>query len=107
MRKLPFVLHLLEDFLVVDFPCSPPARCISVLRDTFDELGVPLSDEKTVGPPDSLEFFGIQLDSVLMQASLPAEKLERIRSVIGATCSEVSMSKRKMLAVRPSNLRNA
>ncbi|XP_046873720.1 LOW QUALITY PROTEIN: uncharacterized protein LOC124466092 [Hypomesus transpacificus] len=99
VRKLPFVLHLLDDFLVVDFPCSPPARCITVLRDTFDELGVPLSDEKTVGPLTSLEFLGIQLDSVLMQASLPAEKLERIRSVMGAASSAVSMSKREMLSL--------
>ena len=99
MRELPFVLHLLDDFLVVDFPCLPPAHCISVLRYTFDKLGVPLSDKKTVGLLTSLEFLGIQLDSVLMQASLSAEKLEHIRSIMGTACSAVSMSKREMLSL--------
>ena len=34
-----------------------------------------------------------------MQASLPAEKLECIRSVMGAFCSALSMSKREMLSL--------
>lgn len=77
--KLPFVLHLLDDFLLVDYPNSKPDRCISALKHTFKKLGVPLSEEKTIGPLQSLEFLGITLDSNSMQASLPLEKLNRIR----------------------------
>ena len=99
VHRLPFVLHLLDDFLVVDFPSSPPARCISVLRDTFGHLGVPLSAEKTVGPFTSLEFLGITLDSVAMQASLPLDKLERVRSVLRAASGSASMVKRDLLSL--------
>ncbi|XP_046891922.1 uncharacterized protein LOC124477894 [Hypomesus transpacificus] len=99
VHRLPFVLHLLDDFLVVDFPSSPPARCISVLRDTFGDLGVPLSAEKTVGLFTSLEFLGINLDSVSMQALLPAEKLERVRSVLKAALGAASMAKRELLSL--------
>lgn len=80
-NKLPFVLHLLDDFLLVDFPTAKPDRCITALKRTFESLGVPLSHEKTVGPLTSIEFLGVALDSNLMQASLP-EKLERIRQVM-------------------------
>ena len=34
-----------------------------------------------------------------MQASLTAEKLERVRSVMGAACRAVTMSKRKLLSL--------
>lgn len=40
--KLPFVLHLLDDFLLVDYPNSVPGRCFDSLKHTFSSLGVPL-----------------------------------------------------------------
>ncbi len=40
--RLPFVLHLLNDFLLIDYPHSKPDCCISALRRTFARLGVPL-----------------------------------------------------------------
>lgn len=68
INKLPFVLHLLDDFLVVDFPSSPSDRCISTLKALFSNLNVPLSQEKTIGPSTSIEFVGISLDSQAMKA---------------------------------------
>lgn len=97
--KLPFVLHLLDDFLVVDFPSSPPARSISAVRSLFHELGVPLSEEKTEGPSTCLEFLGITLDSVLMQASLPQDKLSRIRAAIKSWSAATTVSKRDLLSL--------
>jgi len=81
-EKLSFVLHLLDDFLLVDFPYKKSDFSISILKRTFSELGVPLSEEKTVGPVKVIEFLGISLDSNKMQASLPLEKLSRIRQVM-------------------------
>ena len=97
--KLPFVLHLLDDFLVVDFPRSPPARCISIVKDLFNSVGVPLSEEKTVGPLTRLEFLGILLDSVSMQASLPNEKLIRIREFLKKITKVKSLPKRELLSL--------
>lgn len=74
--KLPFVLHLLDEFLLVDYPNAEPGRCMYALKQTFERLGVPLSEEKTLGPLKRLEFLGIVLDSNLMQASLPLEKFK-------------------------------
>ena len=36
--------------------------------------GVPMAQEKTVGPATTLQFAGITLDSVLQQAGVPADK---------------------------------
>lgn len=96
--KLPFVLHLLDDFLLVDYPHAKPDHAIITLKDTFKNLGVPLSEEKTSGPLQAIEFLGIKLDSVLMQASLPLEKLNRIREIMKEQVSK-SISKRDLLSL--------
>ena len=95
--KLPFVLHLLDDFLLVDFPSPLPSRCLRTLTRTFTRLGVPLSEEKTIGPSQRLEFLGITLDSTLMQASLPLDKLNRIREFLRSFLNRVSITKRELL----------
>lgn len=97
--KLPHVLHLLDDFLLVDHKNAKPGRCISALKHTFTELGVPLSEEKTLGPLKVIEFLGITLDSNLMQASLPLEKLNRIREIMRNAQMSVSFSKRDLLSL--------
>ncbi|XP_041920582.1 uncharacterized protein LOC121684588 [Alosa sapidissima] len=96
--RLPFVLHLLDDFLLIDFPAGSSSG-LDVLRAVFLELGVPLSAEKTLGPVHSLEFLGIILDSVAMRASLPGEKLARIREVSASFLSVGTVTKRDLLSL--------
>lgn len=95
--KLPFVLHLLDDFLI-DFPSSQ-SSVLDTLKSLFSELGVPLSNEKTVGLSISLEFLSIVLDSVQMQAALPNDKLLRIRSFLESFLVDRTVSKQDMLSL--------
>ena len=69
------VLHLLDDFLLLDPPHDSSGSLLSKLKHCFQALDIPLSDEKTPAPATRLEFLGIMLDSVEMKASLPVEKL--------------------------------
>lgn len=97
--KLPFVFYLLDDFLVIDYPHSQPDHSTLVLKETFSKLGVPLSEEKTLGPLHKLYFLGITLDSVNMQASLPIDKLNRIREVLQDFLLTPSVTKRELLSL--------
>ncbi|XP_063059122.1 uncharacterized protein LOC134452589 [Engraulis encrasicolus] len=97
--KLPFVLHLLDDFLLIDFPSIPNSTALDTLRSVFRDVGVPLSPEKTLGPCTSLEFLGIVLDSVAMRASLPEEKLSRIRDICASLSANEIMTKRDLLSL--------
>ena len=96
--RLPFVLHLLDDFLLIDFP-SNQTSVLDTLKRVFSEIGVPLSEEKTEGPVTAIEFLGIRLDSDRMQASLPDEKLQRIRSFLNAFITSAGITKREMLSL--------
>ena len=95
--RLPFVAHYLDDFLLINFPSPSPPDSLATLKRTFGALGVPLSDEKTVGPSKSIEFLGIVLDTERMVASLPSEKLVRNNELIAA--AGLPVTKRQLLSL--------
>ena len=47
---------------------------------TFKNIGVPIAPNKTEGPCTTLEFMGINLDTVQMEARRPVDKVERIQA---------------------------
>ena len=80
---IPGCAHKLDDFLFV----GPPHynTCLSHLKKFLtmaDALGVPMKPDKTVLPCTTITFVGIELDSVLMEKRLPAEKLIKIRHLL-------------------------
>ena len=82
--RIPHILHLLDDFLIV----SPIVDSCQHQLDTFlmlrSYLGIPMAPEKTVGPSTTLAFAGIKLDTVLMEARLPREKLDKCCELLAA-----------------------
>ena len=83
---ISFVCHILDDFLIIEpaalapplhLPCQ---QSLSSMLLTFRNLGVPIALTKTKGPCTTLEFMGIILDTVRMEARLPADKVERIET---------------------------
>nr|XP_033955088.1 uncharacterized protein LOC117458605 [Pseudochaenichthys georgianus] len=98
-HRLPYVLHLLDDFLIVTPPSSPPRHRLSTLIQTFSDLGIPLSEEKTSGSKTSIEFLGITLDSMSFQASLPSEKVQRITLLLSNYLQADRCTKRQLLAL--------
>lgn len=59
----------------------------------------PFLERENAGPNTSLEFLGILLDTNAMQASLPNDKLSRIRSVMEDFILLRVVSKREMLSL--------
>ncbi|XP_029912530.1 uncharacterized protein LOC115362654 [Myripristis murdjan] len=95
-RRLARGCHLL---LIISPPSSPPASGLATLTTVFSDLGVPLSAEKTEGPSTSMEFLGITLDTNLIQASLPVEKLNRISLLISNFLLAPHCTKRQLLSL--------
>ena len=75
------LMHLLDDFLSVEPPHKEPTA-LKLLMDIFERLGVPLAPHKIFGPAQVLEFLGIILDTLQMEACLSAEKIEKLQTVI-------------------------
>lgn len=71
------VLHILDDFL---FSAKTESKCRTDLSNFLhlcSYLGVPIAQEKTVGPSQVIQFAGITLDSVRQEARLPEDKLQK------------------------------
>ena len=85
---ISFVCHILDDFLIVEPPCPTPpldSLCRASLSSmilTFKTLNIPISASKTEGPCQIIQFMGIILDSGKMEARLPEDKVERIKSAL-------------------------
>ncbi|XP_044151324.1 oxygen-regulated protein 1 [Bufo gargarizans] len=79
--RVNHVIHYLDDFLLLESPEQVPLD-LQVLRTAFSDLKVPLASHKVEGPSTEITFLGIRLNTVDMKASLPPDKLARIKSVV-------------------------
>ena len=76
------VVHVIDDFLIM---ARSPGKCahdLHAFRAMCKELGVPLAPDKTMGPSTCIPFLGITLDTVLLEARLPEDKLAKARHLL-------------------------
>ena len=78
------VLHILDDFFIAE---TTRLKCLtspSTLLRVFMSLQAPVVASKTLGPSQELEFVGIVLDSIGMEARLPDDKVNRAREILNS-----------------------
>ena len=84
--KIDYIFHLLDDYLLV----APSVQLCQQQLDLFlslcTYLGIPIAPEKTCGPATFMSFAGIELDSILWEARLPLDELEKCVSLISEFC---------------------
>jgi hypothetical protein len=81
----PLIRHYLDDFLNIFKPETPMPTLHAALewsRTLANALGLSFQESKIEGPSTCLEFLGIELDSMAMEARLPAEKLSYLTDIL-------------------------
>ena len=94
------LIHYLDDFLTIGQADS--AACqnhLTTIKEVCHNLGIPLALEKLEGPSQCLTFLGITLDTQLMEARLPSDKLLRIRNQLSAWLTRKRATKREILSL--------
>ena len=76
------VIHVLDDVLVLAESKEKCERDLHEFMNMCQQLGVPLAPAKTVGPCTTIQFLGITIDTVAMEARLPNDKLDKGRLLI-------------------------
>jgi hypothetical protein len=94
---IEYILHMLDDFLTIDSPKVNAQATMQALLQLFEHLNVPLSEHKTIGPSTMVEYLGIILDTVAMQARLPMDKVDRITTLLKTFQGRKSCTKRELL----------
>lgn len=96
--KLLDLLRYLDDYLKAD-PCdSDPGRSMALLTMIFKKLGLPTSPSKC-SEGEVIEFLGILLDCIKMEARLGPEKCERIKYLIEDYLARETCTKRELLSL--------
>ena len=90
--------HLLDDFITVEPSDSPPIA-LQVIKFVFQKLGIPLAEDKVFGPTTCLDFLGITLDTLLIEARLPQDKVEKLRALIASFTTRKKCTKRELLSL--------
>ena len=99
-QGVTFLLHYLDQFLTMGQPGTIVCQCnLFLLIEVCRMLGVPLAIEKVDGPATVLDFLGIVLDTERMEARLPKDKLDRIRTTIQEGLNKRSATKRAVLSL--------
>ena len=75
--------HYLDDFIMLGPPHSPQCQgYLDTLLYQCNRLGVPIAAHKTKGPSSCLVFLGIEIDTVAGELRLPADKLQRLQTLL-------------------------
>ncbi len=92
--------HYMDDvFFVGEKDDSGPHSCGALLqtfRTVCNKFGVPLAEEKTVGPVSCLTFLGLQLDSESQTVSIPQSKIEAVKDKIESALGKETVSLREL-----------
>ena len=89
---IPDIIHILDDFLWIAKTKSECKAQLNRFLSFCDFCSIPIAADKTMGPEQVLPFAGIELNTVLMQASLPIDKLEKCRNLLTLTLGKNKIS---------------
>lgn len=91
------LIHYLDDYLFGGKKgTNHCAFIMSIFHEKMALLGVPISEDKTVGPTTSLCFLGLDIDSVEMVVRIPASKIEEIVQKINNILSQKKCTLKQM-----------
>ena len=79
-RAAVHFIHYLDDFLWVHRNFLVCFNTCKVVKDTSQEIGLPLAPEKFVEPTQSITFLGLVIDSVRMVVTIPQDKRNKIEN---------------------------
>ena len=81
-RGIRNIFHYLNDFIIIAPPHSTECATAVALLNVCDSLGIPIAEHKRDGPTTCLTFLGIEIDTLSAQLHLPADKLQRLQSLL-------------------------
>ena len=89
--------HYLDDYITTGPPSSDAcANNLDMLSKLCKRLGIPLAEDKTVGPTPKITFLGIEIDSVAQELRIPNEKLARLVDLVQSWLHRSRATKREL-----------
>ena len=94
-----YVVHYLDDFLI----CAPDTELchewMEKFVSIFIDIGVPIADDKTVGPSTKITYLGIEIDTTSQCIRLPKEKYSALLVLLKDWQDRKKCKKRELLSL--------
>lgn len=99
-QGISYLLHYLDDFLTIGQPLTSECHYnLMIMKQVCPLVEVPLTTEKVEGPSTGLDFLGILLDTVRMEAQLPYDKLARLKAEVTSWLDKHKVTKCQVLSL--------
>lgn len=79
---IKFMTHVLDDFLIVDKSATECRKKLETFLTVCADIGIPMAKDKTFGPDKIMTFLGYELDTEMMEARLPIDKIRKCKDAI-------------------------
>lgn len=90
-------LHYLDDFLLLGAPnTDEAAQALAMALRIFEYLGIPVAVHKTEGPSICITFLGILINTVSFELRLPADKLQRLQTLVQSWNTEKAHTRKEL-----------
>ena len=93
---IPHMVCVLDDFLLLASSRQVCQQNLDKFLGMCREVGIPMAEEKTFPPAQTMSFLGIELDVVKMEARLPADKLIKCEALVAAALRASRFSLREL-----------
>lgn len=96
---IPFVIHYLDDFFLCGRSAAEVNSYLESIQSMCTKLGVPIAEEKTTGPSQTLTYLGIEIDSQQQIIRLPADKYRELHEALLVWSGRKKCTKRELLSL--------
>ena len=76
------VVHVIDDFLILSHSYHKCKEDLTAFVTMCEQLGVPLAPVRIYGPAAAIQFLGITLGGIYMEARIPEDKLAKARDLL-------------------------
>ena len=99
VASITFITHYLDDFFLLAKSKSACDNIKTVTLRLFEHLGIPVAEDKLVGPSSCLTYLGLEIDTSKMEVRLPNEKLSNLRTELAFWLRRNTCTKRELLSL--------
>ena len=97
---LLYLIHYLDDYFIANLSRQGCREDMDTFLDICAQLGVPIAEDKSEGPATRIIYLGIEIDTVAMTVRLPADKMEKIQTLLREwSAKRVKCTKRELLSL--------
>ena len=97
--KLPYTIHYSDDFFIITLHPDSAFQDFERALQAFEDLGIPVATEKTVGPTTSLVYLGILIDSMYFTMSVPERKVKELLYILSQWSDRRKCTKTELLSL--------